>query len=100
MTHYSLTNAAQADLHQLKVYSDERWGVPHTREYLMALRTSLQTLAENPGIGKHRPEDSASSYSFPFRSHVIYYLSAEAGITIFAVLHKRMVPEKHLRPEI
>ncbi|MEC7546086.1 MAG: type II toxin-antitoxin system RelE/ParE family toxin [Pseudomonadota bacterium] len=100
MTHYSLTNAAQADLHQLKVYSDERWGVRHTREYLMALRTSLQTLAENPGIGKHRPEVSASSYSFPFRSHVIYYLSAEAGITIFAVLHKRMVPEKHLRPEI
>ena len=100
MAHFSLTQAAQADLRQLKVYSNERWGVPHTREYLMALRTSLQTLADNPGIGKHRPEVSALSYSFPFRSHVIYYLNADTGITIFAVLHKRMVPEKHLRSEI
>jgi toxin ParE1/3/4 len=100
MTHYSLTQAAQADLRQLKVYSDERWGVRHTREYLMALRTSLQTLANNPNIGKHRPEVSASSYSFPFRSHVIYYMNEDTGITIFAVLHKRMVPEKHLRSEI
>ena len=100
MTHYSLTQAAQADLRQLKVYSDERWGVRHTREYLMALRTGLQTLADNPNIGKHRPEVSASSYSFPFRSHVIYYMNEDTGITIFAVLHKRMVPEKHLRSEI
>lgn len=100
MTHYSLTNAAQADLRQLKVYSDERWGVRHTREYLMALRTGLQTLADNPNIGKHRPEVSASSYSFPFRSHVIYYMNEDTGITIFAVLHKRMVPEKHLRSEV
>ncbi|WP_370294108.1 type II toxin-antitoxin system RelE/ParE family toxin [Thalassolituus sp.] len=100
MTHYSLTQAAQADLRQLKVYSDERWGVRHTREYLMALRTSLQTLADNPNIGKHRPEVSASSYSFPFRSHVIYYMNEDTGITVFAVLHKRMVPEKHLRSEI
>lgn len=100
MTHYSLTQAAQADLRQLKIYSDERWGVRHTREYLMALRTSLQTLADNPNIGKHRPEVSASSYSFPFRSHVIYYMNEDTGITIFAVLHKRMVPEKHLRSEI
>ncbi|WP_373914289.1 type II toxin-antitoxin system RelE/ParE family toxin [uncultured Thalassolituus sp.] len=100
MTHHSLTQAAQADLRQLKVYSDERWGVRHTREYLMALRTGLQTLADNPNIGKHRPEVSASSYSFPFRSHVIYYMNEDTGITIFAVLHKRMVPEKHLRSEI
>ncbi|WP_369985820.1 type II toxin-antitoxin system RelE/ParE family toxin [Thalassolituus sp.] len=100
MAHYSLTPAAQADLRHLKAYSDDRWGVRHTREYLMALRTSLQTLADNPGIGKHRPEVSASSYSFPFRSHVIYYLNTDTGITIFAVLHKRVVPEKHLRSEV
>ncbi len=34
--------------------------------------------------------------SFPHASHVIYYVVHEQQLVVFGVLHKRMVPVKHL----
>lgn len=41
----------------------------------------------------------AGLLSFPYLSHILYYVEQPHGITIIRVLHKRMDPERHLPPE-
>ncbi|MEL0583899.1 MAG: type II toxin-antitoxin system RelE/ParE family toxin [Candidatus Thiodiazotropha sp. (ex. Lucinoma kazani)] len=60
------------------------------------LRKTIRLLAETPTLGKSRPEVGSDVLSFPHVSHVIYYVMQEQQIVVFGVLHKRMVPIKHL----
>ncbi|WP_316676440.1 hypothetical protein [uncultured Tolumonas sp.] len=53
-------------------------------------------LAETSSIGIHRPEIGVRVISFPHVSHVIYYIQQEHQLVVFGVLHKRIVPFKHL----
>ena len=93
---YRLTPDAQADLIEIRQYTIQQWGIDQARKYLSELRRTMYLLAEAPTLGKSRPEVGTNVLSFPHVSHVVYYMVHEQQIVIFAVLHKRMVPMKHL----
>jgi toxin ParE1/3/4 len=73
-----------------------RWGEAQSGEYLSKLRHAMVLLAGSPQIGMQRPELGLGILSFPLTSHIIYYQVDKKDVVVFAVLHKAMVPSRHL----
>jgi toxin ParE1/3/4 len=96
VSNYRLTSDAQTDLIEIRRYTLKQWGAAQSKKYLTDLRQTIRLLAEKTSMGKSRPEVADNVFSFPYVSHVIYYLVHEQQLVVFAVLHKRMVPVKHL----
>lgn len=96
MRSYCLTQDAQSDLIEIRRYTLGRWGATQSLKYLSELREAIRVLAGAPLIGKVRPEVGSNVLSFPYSSHVIYYVAHDQQLVIFAVLHKRMVPINHI----
>jgi len=93
---YRLTPDAKADLIEIRRYTLEQWGADQSRKYLSDQRQTIRLLTETPSIGKSRPDAGANVLSFPHVSHVIYYVIHKNQLVVFGVLHKQMVPVKHL----
>ena len=96
MPNYRLTSDAQSDLIDIRRYTLKHWGIQQSQKYLTELRQTIQLLAVTPMLGKLRPDVVSGAFSFPYVSHVIYYLQHHEQIIVFGVLHKRMVPSNHL----
>jgi toxin ParE1/3/4 len=96
MAIYQLTQDAKADLIEIRRFTVQQWGATQSQKYLSELRHTMQLLAENSSLGKLRPDVGSEVLSFPYASHVIYYMVVESLLVVFGVLHKRMVPNHHL----
>ena len=96
MPDYRLTPDAQFDLIEIRRFTLQQWGPTQSLKYLSELRKTIRLLAETPSLGKPRPDVGADVLSFPYVSHIIYYLVHEQRLVVFGVLHKRMVPTNHL----
>ena len=93
---YKLTIAAQTDLIEIRHYTLFQWGSTQSKKYLSELHQTITLLSESPLIGKQRPEVGEGVFSFPHKSHVIYYILSSQQLIIFAVIHKNMIPTNHL----
>ena len=96
MTGYRLTQDAQSDLIEVRRYTVRQWGIAQSQKYISELRKTIRLLAEAPSLGRVRSEVGLHVGSFPYGSHVIYYVEYEQQLVIFALLHKRMVPFNHI----
>ncbi|EHR39659.1 type II toxin-antitoxin system RelE/ParE family toxin [Alishewanella jeotgali] len=94
------TLSARADLAEIKCYSLEQWGPLQAKSYLHTIKQATELLAEQPRLGKARPDIKINAYSFPVKSHVIYYLAYPEYITVFAVLGESMLPKPHLETRL
>lgn len=56
-------------------------------EFLDRIESKLQTLAQNPGIGKRREELLPGLQSFPIGNYVVFYREISNGIDVIRVLH-------------
>tara|TARA_Y100001954_G_scaffold223665_1_gene262207 strand:- start:926 stop:1234 length:309 start_codon:yes stop_codon:yes gene_type:complete len=93
---YRLSPDAQSDLIEIRQFTVKQWGTAQSKKYLSELRETIRLLAETPSLGKSRPDVGSNVLSFPYASHVIYYVVHEQQLVVFGVLHKRMVPLNHL----
>jgi len=93
---YKFTGKAERDLEDIIDYTLQQWGILQTQTYLDELEARGQLLADNPGLGVERENIFEGLLSFPYESHILYYLKQAHGITIVRVLHKSMDPIKHL----
>jgi toxin ParE1/3/4 len=91
-----LTPDAQSDILEIRRFTVSQWGAAQAQRYLTELRRAMQLLAETPSLGKARPDVGPLVSSFPHASHVIYYIAHQQQLVVFALLHKRMVPARHL----
>ena len=96
MPNYNLTPGAQTDLIEIRRYTIEQWGVSQSKKYTSELRKTIRVLSENPLIGIQRQDIAAGVFSFPYASHVFYYIYQNKQLVIFGILHKGMVPYNHL----
>ena len=85
-----LTPAAKEQLKEIWHYSFDVWGEEKADAYLMDIKEKLRMLAENPGIGRNRPDIKPGYHSAPVNKHVIYYMLEEQNINVIGVLHERM----------
>lgn len=95
MADYKFTEKAERDLEGIIDYTHQQWSELQAHN-LNGLETRGQLLAENPDLGAKREGIFAGLHSFPYGSHILYYLKQPHGITIMRVLHKQMDPMKHL----
>jgi len=96
MPGHRLTPDAQSDHIEIRRYNRKQWGSEQSKKYFSELRQTIRLLAESPTLGKLRSDLGSGVYSFPYVSHVIYYLLHEQRLVVFGVLHKRRVPFTHL----
>ena len=89
------TEPAADDITEIVDYTIEHWGQDQAMAYIDDLEKLAQSLAERPLIRKVCVEIAEGLRAFPFQSHVLYYVTAEHGITVWRVLHKTMNPSLH-----
>jgi len=56
-------------------------------EFIDFISGKLKALAENPSMGRERPELTPLLRSFPVKRYVVFYLPAVNGIEVVRVLH-------------
>lgn len=96
MADYRLTDKAEHDLEDIIDYTCRQWGVTQAHAYIDGFEACGQLLADNPGLGLKRDILQGGLLSFPYKSHILYYMKQSHGITIVRVLHQNMDPVKHL----
>jgi len=96
MVAFRLTEAAENDLVGIRTYSLKQFGKKQTIKYLTQLEQALVLLSESPALGQKRLDIDSDIFSFPYQSHMIYFTKDVDVIVVFAVLHQKMIPHKHL----
>ncbi len=96
MHKYRLTPSPKSDIVDIWKYTVETWGEKQAEKYLQDVEDTINHLAENPELGKQRPEIVPGYYSFPVRKHIIFYLIADSHLDIIGILHGKMDIDKNL----
>lgn len=96
MHRYRLTPSAKSDLIDIWNYTVGTRGEKQAEKYLQDIENKLNQLADNPELGKQRPEIVPGYYSFPVRKHIIFYIISDSYIDIIGLLHGKMDIDKNL----
>ena len=67
---FRITPRAAQDLRNIARYTLQNWGRKQRDVYLRAIDKRFSWLAENPSLGRPRPDIKEGYYSYPQRSHV------------------------------
>ena len=86
MNEYRLSRSAVKDLREISDFiALDR---PRSANQLLAeMHDSMVRLAENPGMGRLRPEFEKLLRSFPIGNYVIYYRVLKSSIRVIRVLN-------------
>ena len=95
MTNFRFTQEALDDLNNIVFYTVKKWGKIQAKNYVNGLHIQVNRLAQTPHIGKQRNGFYDGLLSFPYASHILYYVINEGNITVIRVLHKNMDNTKH-----
>ena len=84
MANFYFTEQAEKDLEAIIDFTVQRWGAAQSHDYIDDLEALV---ADNPLLGTEREELSQGLHSFPYQSHLLFYVLQKDGITIVRVLH-------------
>lgn len=87
MANFYFTEQAERDLEAIIDFTVRRWGVAQSHNYIDDLEVVVQILADNPLLGAERDELFQGLRSFPYQSHLLFYVLHKEGIAIVRVLH-------------
>jgi toxin ParE1/3/4 len=90
---------ARFDLLAVYNYIAEHGGDARAERYLRRLNDTIDYLAQQPVMGRARPELEPRIRSFPCEKHVIFYLPLEDGVDIVRIIHGAMDLEHAWRPD-
>ena len=90
MSAFRVTPRARDDLKNIGRYTEQQWGKIQRNIYLEQLEKRFGWLAENPLLGKQRPDIAEGYYSFPQGEHVVFYLVGKDSIDIIGIPHKNI----------
>lgn len=85
---FRITPRAQDDLKSIGHYTMRKWGKKQRGRYLRDLDKRFQWLADQPQIGKQRPDIKNGYYCFLQGSHLIFYIIDDDKINIIGVPHR------------
>lgn len=94
---YRLTPAADQAIVEIWRYTSETWGVSHANKYLDQIEQCLQSLFENPELGKPRDEIRKGYRSLHCEHHLVFYReNPNKQIEVVRLLHERMDHQAHI----
>ncbi|MGC2656785.1 MAG: type II toxin-antitoxin system RelE/ParE family toxin [Bryobacteraceae bacterium] len=96
MGEFRLSRLAEADLLNIGIYTLRTWGDAQTVRYIDALEACCKQLAGNPTSGRSCEDIRPGLYRKEQGKHVISFRREAGGIWISRILHKRMLPERHV----
>ena len=91
-----IAEAAQADLRDIKRYTEQTWGADQARRYLEEFQARFSLLRKRSQLGAPRDELGDGLHSLPCNRHVIFYQDVADRIEIVRVLHASMDSRRHL----
>lgn len=86
----NITPRAKADLQDIWTYTLEIWGEAQADKYIGELFERFEWLAEQPQLGKHRPDVENGYHCFGQGRHLVFYLIRDTAIDIIGVPHESM----------
>ena len=98
MPAYVLSPEAKNHLIGIRAYTKEKWGTQQAITYIKALEKRFIQIAENPHLGKERPEIKPGYRSLVEGKHVIFYRVTHSGVEILGLPHTNMDLELRLGP--
>lgn len=96
MSSYVLSSKADNDIDDIVDYTLEVWGKAQTYDYVTELMHTLQSLSDQPAIGRSAAEFAAPLKKYNFKAHTIFYEPTKKGIFIVRILGQRQDFEQHL----
>jgi toxin ParE1/3/4 len=93
---FQLSKSARSDLREIARFTTHRWGKAQATAYILQLRERCQQLATSPNVGRSNRGDPFGLRRVESGSHVVYYQQREDDIWIVRILHKSMLPSRHL----
>lgn len=94
MLHYKFTPLALADLVEIREYTVGQWGALKANSYIEQIESTIKLLCEFPQLGKLNTDLDSKYQSYPFESHIIFYVVEKNTLVIHAILHQRMLPTR------
>ena len=82
-----LSKEAVKDINSIFDYTSVNFGKNQALNYLKGIKKILETIENNPLIGKKRDEIKKNLQSFPFKSHLIFYTVQKNKIRIIRILY-------------
>lgn len=87
---YEISKLAETDLENIWLYTLENWSLKQANKYYSLIITEIQSICQNPKIGK-AIEEIKTEHSFrKVQSHLIVYQIKQDKIWVDRILHKRM----------
>ena len=93
---YRLYPKAIEDLESIYLYSTREFGTQRTEDYILAIDTSFQQLADDPLISRKCDYIRPNLHAFNIGSHIIFFKTTDYGIAVIRVLHQSMDFNRHL----
>lgn len=93
---YRLYPKAIEDLESIYLYSRREFGLKRTEDYILALESSFQHLAEDPLIARKCDFIRQDLRAFNVGSHVIFFKTTKYGIAVIRILHQSMDFNRYL----
>jgi toxin ParE1/3/4 len=91
-----LTVAAQKDLRDIEAYTLQQWGERQATRYISLIEEAIDTVGDNPKLGRVRPSLSADYRVYAVKSHFLVYKEDAQSITVLRILHQRMNIFEHV----
>lgn len=93
---YRLYPKAIADLESIYLYSSKEFGIKRTEDYILAIDSTFQHLAEDPLISRKCDYIRPYLRAFNVGSHIVFFKITDYGIAVIRVLHQSMDFNRHL----
>jgi toxin ParE1/3/4 len=91
-----LTEAAESDLEAILNYTALQWGEQQVDVYLAVIEKALQTIQDNPDLGRAKYGVSGQLKGYKAGKHIIFYRLEDTTIYVVRILHGSMNYPSHL----
>lgn len=93
---YRLYLKAIEDLESIYLYSTHKFGTRRTEDYILAIESSFQHLADDPLISRKCDSIRPDLRAFNVGSHIVFFKTTGYGIAVIRVLHQSMDFNRYL----
>lgn len=91
MVEFYLTNKAVEDLNEIWNYTYDQWSEKQADKYYQRLFDDIQTLTDNPNLGKNYDGIANDLFGLRCQRHIIFFRRIQKNkIEITRILHERM----------
>ena len=88
-----------ADIDDIHVYTIANFGLAQARDYLSGLHERFASLVAQPMLGRGADRLAPNLRRYEYRSHVVFYVPEDGGVTVVRVLHRSMDAPRHFRED-